>query len=61
MQRAALYRERQMLTGHSTVGADDKVLVKTSEGFDVMAGDGILNQGDGAWRLPYNVLSRRVI
>ena len=61
MERAARYRERQMLSGHSTVTADDKVLVKTSEGFDVMAGDGILNQGDGAWRLPYNVLSLKTI
>lgn len=61
MQRAALYRERQMLYGKSTVMADDKVLLKTSEGFDVMAGDGIMNQGDGAWRLPYNVLSLKTL
>jgi len=61
MERAARYRERQMLSGKSTVTADDKVLLKTSEGFDVMAGDGILNQGDGAWRLPYNVLSLKTI
>lgn len=61
MERAARYRERQMLMGKSTVTADDKVLLKTSEGFDVMAGDGILNQGEGAWRLPYNVLSLKTI
>lgn len=61
MERAARYRERQMLSGKSTVTADDKVLLKTSEGFDVMAGDGILNQGEGAWRLPYNVLSVKTI
>ena len=61
MERAARYRERQMLYGKSTVTADDKVLLKTSEGFDVMAGDGIMNQGDGAWRLPYNVLTLKSI
>lgn len=61
MERAARYRERQMLMGKSTVTADDKVLLKTSEGFDVMAGDGILNQGEGAWRLPYNVLTLKTI
>lgn len=61
MERAARYRERQMLYGKSTVQADDKVLLKTAEGFDVMAGDGIMNQGDGAWRIPTNVLTLRSI
>ena len=61
LERAATYREKQLLNGKSTVTADDKVLLKTNEGFEVMAGDGILNQGDGAWRLPYNVMSTRVI
>lgn len=61
MERAARYRERQMLNGKSTVMADDKVLLKTSEGFEVMAGDGIMNQGDGAWRLPYNVLTLKTL
>lgn len=61
LQRAARYRERQILFGKSTVTSDDKIIMKTSEGFDVMSGDGIMNQGDGAWRLPYNVLSTRVI
>lgn len=61
LQRATMYRERQILNGKSTVTADDKVVLRTVEGFEVMAGDGILNQGDGAWRLPYNVMSTRVI
>jgi len=61
LQRAAMYRERQILFGRSTVTPDDKVIMKTVEGFEVMAGDGILNQGDGAWRLPYNILSTRTI
>jgi len=61
LERAAMYRERQLLNGKSTVTPDDKVILKTLEGFDVMAGDGILNQGDGAWRLPYNILTTKVI
>lgn len=61
MERAALYRERQILNGKSTVTPDDKVVLRTVEGFEVMAGDGILNQGDGAWRLPYNVMTTRTI
>lgn len=61
LERAALYRERQLLNGRSTVTADDKVVLRTVEGFQVMAGDGMLNQGDGAWRLPYNVLTTRTI
>lgn len=61
LQRAARYRERQILFGKSTVTADDKIIMKTSEGFDVMAGDGIMNQGDGAYRIPYNVLNTQVL
>lgn len=61
LQRATMYRERQILNGKSTVSADDKVVLRTVEGFEVMAGDGILNQGDGSWRLPYNVMTTRVI
>ena len=61
LKRAALYRERQLLFGKGTVTADDKVLMRTVEGFEVMAGDGLLNQGDGAWRLPYNVLTIKTI
>lgn len=61
MERAAMYRERQILNGKSTVTPDDKVVLRTVEGFEVMAGDGILNQGDGAWRLPYNVMTTRTI
>jgi hypothetical protein len=57
LERAAQYRENQILFGKSTVTDDDKVLLKTIEGFEVMAGDGILNQGDGAWRMPYNELT----
>ena len=61
LKRAALYRENQLLFGKGTVMANDKVLMKTHEGFEVMAGDGILNQGDGAWRMPYNELTMKIL
>ena len=59
--RAAQYRENQMMFGKSTVDAAGKVIMKTHEGFEVCAGDGALNQGDGTWRLPYNDFSLNVL
>lgn len=61
LQRAAMYRENQAMFGKSTVAPDGRIIMKTIEGFEVMAGDGVVNQGDGAWRLPYNDLSTRVL
>lgn len=61
LKRAALYRETQVMFGKSTVDASDKVLMQTFEGFEVAAGDGIMNQGDGAWRLPYTELTMRTL
>lgn len=61
LKRAAQYRENQIMFGKSTVAADDKIIMKTIEGFDVCAGDGIMNQGDGAWRLPYYELTMKHI
>jgi hypothetical protein len=54
LERWAAYRENQSLFGKSTVGLDGKTLMKLANGVDVMAGDGLLNQGDGVWRMPYN-------
>jgi hypothetical protein len=59
MKRAARYRENQLMFGKGTVSADGKIIMKTFEGFDVCGGDGIMNQGDGAWRLPYNELTMK--
>ena len=61
LKRAAQYRENQILFGKSTVTANDEIILKTEEGFDVMGGDGLMNQGDGAWRTPYNNLTTRVL
>lgn len=54
IKRWAAYREAQLMFGKSTVGADGRVLMKLANGVEVMAGDGLLNQGDGVWKLPYN-------
>lgn len=59
LKRAAMYRESQLMFGKSTVDVNGKVIMKTFEGYEVAAGDGIMNQGDGAWRLPYNDLSMK--
>lgn len=61
MARAARYRENQMLFGKSTVAPDGRIVMKTIEGFEVCAGDGLTNQGDGAWRMPYNDFSLGVM
>lgn len=53
LKRAAIYRENQLMFGKSTVAPNDQVIMKTVEGFEVCAGDGVMNQGDGAWRMPY--------
>ena len=59
LKRAAIYRENQIMFGKSTVAPNDQIILKTMEGFDVCAGDGIMNQGDGAWRLPYYDLTMK--
>lgn len=61
MQRAAMYRENQLMFGKSTVDPNGKIIMKTLEGYEVCAGDGITNQGDGAWKLPYNDLTMKVM
>jgi hypothetical protein len=59
----AQYRENQSLFGKGTVGDDNKIKMKLANGIEVMAGDGLLYQGDGVWRLPYapGQLSRALI
>ena len=54
LKRWAAYRENNILFGKGTVGPDGKVLMKLKNGVEVMAGDGLLNQGDGVWKMPYN-------
>lgn len=52
MKRAAEYHEYAILFGEGTVAADGEVLMKDSKGREVMAGDGLLNLGEGAYEYP---------
>ena len=54
LKRFSAYRENQALFGKGTVGLDGKTLMTLANGIEVMAGDGLLNQGDGVWKMPYN-------
>lgn len=54
LRRAAAYHEYQIIFGEGTVAIDGTVLMKDKQGREVMAGDGIINQGDGAYEYPYN-------
>lgn len=55
MRRAAQYHEYQLIFGEGTVDpVDGKILMKDSKGRDIMAGDGLLHAGDGAYEYPYN-------
>lgn len=54
MKRAAEYHEYALLFGKGTVAVDGTVLMKDKRGREIMAGDGILNQGDGAYEYPMN-------
>lgn len=57
MKRAAEYHEYAIIFGEGTVAADGEVLMKDSKGREIMAGDGLLNLGDGAYEYPYNAWS----
>ena len=54
LRRAAEYNEYANINGKGTVTIDGDVLMKDKQGREIMAGDGILNQGDGAYEYPYN-------
>lgn len=54
MKRAAAYHEYAMIFGEGTVNEDGEVLMKDTKGREIMAGDGILHQGDGAFEYPVN-------
>jgi len=54
MKRAAKYFEYAIVNGKGTVATDGSVLMKDLRGREIMAGDGILNQNEGAYEYPYN-------
>lgn len=52
--RIAEMHEFQIVHGKGTVSIDGKVMLKDRRGRDILAGDGILNQGYGAFEYPLN-------
>ena len=54
LERAAKYHEYATIFGKGTMAMDGSVLMKDKQGREILAGDGILNQGDGAYEHPYN-------
>lgn len=54
MKRIAAYHEYQIIFGQGTVGVDGNVILKNKKGRDIMAGDGLMYQGDGAYEFPLN-------
>lgn len=58
LKRWAQANEYANLMGKGTVTVNGDVLMKDLRGREIMAGDGILNQGDGAFRFPYNKFTK---
>jgi len=54
MKRAADYHEYALINGVGTVAMDGEVLMHDKEGREIMAGDGVLNQNEGAYEYPFN-------
>lgn len=62
MKRAAQYHEYATIFGEGTVSpVDGKIMMRDKQGREIMAGDGIMYQGDGAYEYPYNTMSLKFI
>ena len=60
-KRIAAYHEYQMIFGRSTVSVDGKTLMKDKRGRDILAGDGLLYQGEGAYDKPMNKWTKKFL
>lgn len=55
MKRWFEYRENQVTFGKRTVNDDGETIMTLEDSqIKVWGGDGLLNQGDGVWKMPYN-------
>jgi len=61
LERWARAREFQLMFGQGTVDQDDTIYMKDMKGREIMAGDGLLNIGDGALRFPYHKMTELFI
>ena len=58
MRRFAGMNEYANIFGKGTVTDKGKVLLKDSRGREIMIGDGVLNQGEGAFEYPFHTWNR---
>jgi hypothetical protein len=54
LRRFAEQRERYLIDGRSTVDQEGRTIMTLETGIEVTSGDGMMNQGDGVWKMPYN-------
>lgn len=54
LKRYSMGIENSILYGKSTVNEKNEIFLRDMENKEIMIGDGILNQGDGAFKFPYN-------
>lgn len=57
LKRWAQAQEEALLFGKGTVAVDGRVLMKDMEGREILAGDGLMNQGDGSLKIPYQTMT----
>lgn len=61
LKRWAEANEYANIFGKGTVTVDGEILMRDTKGREIMAGDGIINQGDGAFKFPYNKWSQKFL
>lgn len=61
LRRWAYSREQQLVFGKATIDANENTYLKDLKGREIVAGDGLLAQGEGSLKYQYNKLSVRVI
>jgi len=60
-KRIAMYHEYQMIFGRGTVTVDGQTILKDRRGREIMGGDGLLYQGEGAYDKPMNKWTRKFL
>ncbi|MCK9281875.1 MAG: hypothetical protein M0P71_14715 [Melioribacteraceae bacterium] len=61
MAAAARLHEYALVFGKSSVTVDGTVVLHNKLGKEIITGDGVMNQGDGAYDYPYNTVNMKMI
>lgn len=61
LKRWSQAQEFANIWGKGTVNVEGDVLMRDTKGREIMAGDGIVNQGDGALKFPYNKWTKKFL